>query len=350
MCLICLLSTNFVRNMYIMNIKKFFLSFLLALLTMPIAAQHGKVALVLGGGGAKGAAEVGVIKVLEEEGIPVDMVVGTSIGSICGALYAVGYTGEQMDSLFRCQDWGYLLSDREDPDDHSVFSFKNNVPHVFGRPLWKDKDTNKGKSKALDDMSGEGLVRGRNIITFFEQVIPNTDSLASFDSLQRPFRAVAYDLRSKQEVHIDHGSIPLAMRASMSIPLFFTPVEIEGKKLIDGGIVNNLPVDVARDMGADFVIAIDLSVEGADLNREETFWDKMRMKFGISDRPKYEQNRPNADLYLNPPLQGYNVESFSKRKIAEMIEIGEKYARKNIKQIRKFAKQVRKSNKSGLGH
>ncbi len=325
--------------------KKFFLFFLLALLTVSMGAQRAKVALVLGGGGAKGAAEVGVIKVLEKEGIPVDMVVGTSVGSICGALYAVGYTGEQMDSLFRCQDWGYLFSDREDKDDHSIISFKNNVPHVFGRPLWKNKNTNKDKSKALDDMSGFGFVKGRNIMTFFEQVIPNPDSVASFDSLQRPFRAVAYDVRSKQEVHIDHGSIPLAMRASMSIPLFFTPVEIDGMKLIDGGIVNNLPVDVARDMGADFVIAIDLSVKGADLKREESFWDKVRLKFDISDRPKYEQNRPNADLYLNPPLEGYSVESFSKKQIAEMIEIGEQYARKNLKQIKKFAKQVRKAKK-----
>lgn len=323
--------------------KKFFLFFLLALLTVSMGAQRAKVALVLGGGGAKGAAEVGVIKVLEKEGIPVDMVVGTSIGSICGALYAVGYTGEQMDSLFRCQNWGYLFSDREDPDDHAIISFKHNVPHIFGRPLWRNKETNKDKSKVLDDMSGFGFVRGRNIITFFEQIIPDPDSVASFDSLKLPFRAVAYDLHSKQEVHIDHGSLPLAMRASMSIPVFFTPVTIEGKKLIDGGIVNNLPVDVARDMGADFVIAVDLSVKGADLDRENSFWDKMRLRLGISDRPKYEQNRPNADLYLNPPLDGYSVESFSQKQIAEMIEIGELYARKNIKRIRKFAKQVRKA-------
>ena len=326
-------------------IKKFLLVLLVALMAMPTIAQHNKVALVLGGGGAKGAAEVGIIKVLEEEGVHIDMVVGTSIGSICGAMYAVGYTGNQMDSLFRSQDWGYLFSDREDPNDHSIISFKHNVPHIFGRPLWKDKNAEENKSKALDNMHGLGFVKGRNIITFFEQVIPNTDSLTSFDSLKCPFRAVAYDIKSKKEVHLDHGSLPLAMRASMSIPLFFTPVEVEGMKLIDGGIVNNLPVDVAREMGADLVIAIDLSVKGADLDRENSFWDKVRLKLDISDRPKYEQNRPNADLYLNPPLEGYGVESFSEDKIAKMIEIGEKYARKNIKQIRKFKKLIKKTNK-----
>lgn len=303
--------------------------------TLQPTLRRKTVALVLGGGGAKGAAEVGVLRVLEEEGIPVDIVVGTSIGSIVGGFYAAGFPADSLDRLFREQDWGYLLSDREDPDDHSVINFKDGAPYLFGVRLW-------GRKKAESGVRGLrlGLVRGENILRFFREKLPEYEHLGSFDSLQRRYRAVAYDLKDMRETIISSGSLPLAMRASMSIPLVFQPVQADSMRLIDGGIVNNLPVDVARRMGAEVVIAVDLAVEGADLEREESFWESVRSKLGVSDRPKYVENRRDIDLYINPPLQGYGPESFSRDNVAAMIAIGEKAARAKTKEIRRFKRSL----------
>lgn len=304
------------------------LSLLLAfLLVLPLSAQRGKVALVLGGGGAKGAAEVGIMKVLEEEGIPVDIVVGTSIGALIGGLYAYGYDAHQLDSIMRAPNWMNLLTDRDPSQAQQPFSMEGGTVRIFGIPLWGSR--REGESMRL------GLVRGHNIVDLLKHLAPQTDSI-SFDSLCVPFRAVAFDILTLKEVELDSGSLPLAMRASMSLPLFFNPVEIGTWQLIDGGVVNNLPVDVARRMGAKYVIAIDLTQSGRDQQREETFWQGIRRRLGMDDRAKYTAARADINLYFNPKLTGYGVESFSHRAIDDMISIGERTAREQIPQIRMF--------------
>ncbi len=305
-----------------------FCSLLLALLlSMPLFAQRGKVALVLGGGGAKGAAEVGVLKVLEEEGVPVDMVVGTSIGALIGGLYAYGYTAADLDSIMRAPNWMNLLTDRDPSQATEPFTNENGVIRIFGIPIFG--------AQRDDDGPRLGLVRGHNILDFLSALVPQCDSI-SFDSLRLPYRAVAFDLNSMSEVSLDSGSLPKAMRASMSLPFFFNPVSIDSWRLIDGGVVNNLAVDVAREMDAKYVIAVDLAQSGADLDREETFWHGIRRRLGIDDRAKYTAARQDINLYFNPPLAGYGVESFSHRAVDEMISIGERHARKQLPQIRMF--------------
>ncbi|MBP3228820.1 MAG: patatin-like phospholipase family protein [Bacteroidaceae bacterium] len=312
--------------------RKLFLIILLAItLLLPAAAQRGKVALVLGGGGAKGAAEVGVMKVLEEEGIDVDIVVGTSIGALVGGLYAYGYDAQQLDSVFRAPNWMDLLTDRDPQQASQPLSVEDGAVRIFGIPLWGTR--REGDSPRL------GLVRGHNVLDFLAHLVPGCDSIA-FDSLKRPYRAVAFDIRTRTEVDLASGSLPVAMRASMSLPLFFTPVSVGAMQLIDGGVVNNLPVDVARAMGAQYVIAIDLAQSGADLEREETFWQTVRSRLGMDDRAKYTAARADIDLYFNPPLAGYGVESFSHRAVDEMIAIGERHARKNLQQIRAFKQRL----------
>ena len=305
--------------------------FLVLLLFLPASAQRGKVALVLGGGGAKGAAEVGVLKVLEEEGVQIDMVVGTSIGALIGGLYAYGYSAAQLDSVMRAPNWTDLLTDR-DPDLASrPFVSDGTSVRIFGIPLWG--------SRREGDAPRLGLVRGHNVLDLLTRLTPGCDSIC-FDSLRRPFRAVAFDILTLTEADLECGSLPLAMRASMSLPLFFTPVQWGALRLIDGGVVNNLPVDVARRMGAQYVIAIDLAQAGADLDREETFWQAVRRHLGMDDRAKYTAARADINLYFNPPLAGYGVESFSHRAIDEMIQIGENHARNLLPQIRSFKAQA----------
>ena len=185
--------------------------FIYIVASLPLTAQsfreynesrRPKVALVLGGGGAKGAATVGVLKAVEKSGVPIDMVVGTSIGSIVGGLYSIGYDSKQLDSLFRTQSW-------------------------------------------LDIFSGS--LMGDSIIWTLREMTGGI--VTDFDSLPIPFRCVAVDVKKIREVVLSEGDLAQAMRASMAIPLVFKPVKIGNMQLVDGGVLNNLPVDVARDMG-----------------------------------------------------------------------------------------------------
>lgn len=261
------------------------LSIILCLaLSLPSFAQsRPKVGLVLGGGGAKGAAHVGVLKCVEEAGIPIDYIVGTSIGSIIGGLYSVGYRAQQLDSLFINMDWEQLFSG--------------------------------------------SLTGTQQVSDVFEAWLNLPDSV-DFDSLPIPFRCVATDIITTQEVIISRGNVAKAMRASMAIPGAFKPVKWDDMLLVDGGMHNNLPVDIAKEMGADVIIAIDLTQnkhEDRTFSLKETFGIGGILDWVVSrpDWKKYNANRKMADIYINPDLKGYNATSFSREDITKMIRIGE---------------------------
>ncbi len=284
------------------------------LVAVPMVAQgqetasRPRVALVLGGGGAKGAATVGVLKAVEESGVPIDMVVGTSIGSIVGGLYSLGYRSEQIDSMFRSQEWLEL----------------------FTGSLMGDSIV-----RTLREMTAAAL----SSVLQPRCDIGNSGDSLSFDDLPIPFRCVAVDMLRMREVVLSSGSLAEAMRASMSIPLVFKPVKMGSMRLVDGGVLNNLPVDVARDMGADFVIAVDLTV-----NKHENGLSGLNALLR-PDLKKYGQNCEDADVYINPDLKGYGAQDFMPRKIAEMIAIGEKAGHHAQKDLKKLKKQLAKGKK-----
>ncbi|MBP3827807.1 MAG: patatin-like phospholipase family protein [Prevotella sp.] len=272
--------------------KRYLILTLLILMCLCMTAQtvsiidRPKVGLVLGGGGAKGAAEVGALKVIEELNIPIDYIAGTSIGAILGGLYATGYRAEQLDSLFRSGLW-----------------MTDNVLELLDR-------------------------------------LTETDEWIDFDELPIPFRCVAVDFDTQEEVVFRNGHLATAMRASMAIPGIYKPVLVDGKTLVDGGMVNNLPVDVVRDMGADIVIALDLTQnkhKTRDFSLKE--WTGIGGIFDwIVSRPdwkKYNDNRADADVYINPPLKGFSAASFSDKSIDAMIKIGEQTARKHQAELLK---------------
>jgi NTE family protein len=271
--------------------KRLLLSLFALILLQPLVAQpvpdtiatqgRPKVAVVLSGGGALGAIHVGALKVLEQAGMPVDMVVGTSIGSIVGGLYALVYRSEQLDSMFRSQQWTDMFA---------------------------------------------GSLMGDSIVRPLRQMTGDRGSV-NFDDLPIPFRCVAVDINKMREVVLREGDLAQAMRASMAIPLVFKPVKMNGMRLVDGGVLNNLPVDVARDMGADFVIAVDLTVNKSS--------SSLRL-----DAKKYQQNCEDAYIYINPRLKGYGPEDFSPKKIAEMIAMGEKAGKASLKEMKKMKKRL----------
>lgn len=326
------------------------LAFMLLLLSCPSAmadnAPRPRVGLVLGGGGAKGAAEVGVLKVLEELDIPIDYIAGTSIGAIVGGLYACGYSAAELDSLFRCQEWLTLFSNRNKDLKNSIFGEQDGTFYIMGFPILssKEKDKKDSKKEAKKDEAGIGLLSGRQVTHLLDSLTKEYDGIESFDLLPIPFRCVAVDLKTQEEIIMDSCELELAMRASMAIPGAFRPVKWKGHTLVDGGMMNNLPVDVVRQMGADVVIAVDLEQdehEERDFSLKETFGIGGILDWAVSrpDWKKNKANREDADVYINPNLWDYDVTSFGKKSIDKMIEQGEIAARSKAKDIKALVKR-----------
>jgi len=283
-------------------------------------SKRPKVALVLGGGGAKGAAEVGVLKVIEQVGVPVDYIVGTSIGSIIGGLYSIGYRADDLDSLFTHQNWLELFNDA--------------------------RVHNQGK---LSNIRGHGLMKGRGIIQFLDTLIARkTDAVSvagypdsiDFNRLPIPYRAVACDIKTGNAAVLGDGNLTFAMRSSMAIPGMFKPVRRDSLLMLDGGLINNLPVDVARAMGADYVIAIDLTQNKHPDYQPKTIRKSMpKVAKWLRTRPdfvNYNRNRQDADVYINPTLKGYNVMSFNQGDITDMIVLGWKAAYDQREELEKL--------------
>ena len=334
--------------------KIFIITFLCMLTPLLVNAQNKttksknkrlKVGLVLGGGEAKGAAEVGVLKYIEKSGIPIDYIAGTSIGSIVGALYSVGYRADELDSMFHSQEWLSLLSDRDQSLRGQVLTTRDSVTYLFGFPVKRPKSKSPNHTRTI------GLSRGDKLVSLFDNMLNLPDSI-NFDKLPIPFRCVAVDIRSFQEIILSSGNLPKAMRASMAIPGVFKPVESDNMLLVDGGLLNNLPVDVVRAMGADVVIAIDLTQNKHEDKKvkataEDLADDKGLMKVlgwlvGRPDLNKYQNNNSNVDVYINPDLKGFGAADFKANKIDKMIAQGEKAGKDSYKQLRNLKKKIYK--------
>jgi len=209
-----------------------------------------RVGLALGGGAARGLAHIGVLSVLEEANIPIDYIAGTSMGAIIGGFYAAGYSADELDTIMQAMDWTAALSDNPDRRNRTMrkkeLEFESFIPHRVGY--------NQGSIQLP-----LGVVEGQHLDQIFQRILLPVKGIDDFDDLSIPFRAVATDLVTGDEVILSNGSLADALRASMSVPGIFAPVTSNGRMLVDGGMANNLPVSVVRDMGADIVIAVDIS-------------------------------------------------------------------------------------------
>ncbi|WP_298636882.1 patatin-like phospholipase family protein [uncultured Umboniibacter sp.] len=215
----------------------------------PPAEERPCIGLVLGGGGARGGAHVGVLKVLEEEGIPIDIITGTSIGSFIGGLYAMGKTPEEIEEILNSTAWEEGLNDSVKRED---------------MPFRRKRQTDEFPINPEIGFDGaeikfpKGVAQGQRMGELIQRSVGSLPDLKSFDDLLITYRAVAADIETGEAVIIDSGALFSAMQASMSIPGVVRPFEYNGRLLVDGGIANNLPVDVAQDLGADIIIAVDI--------------------------------------------------------------------------------------------
>ncbi len=293
------------------------LPLLLALLTLLPAAGRQRVAVVLSGGGAKGMGHIGALKVIERAGLPVDIVVGTSMGALIGGLYAIGYTPGQLDSMVRRQDWSTLLSDKLDRKAQAIDARERSSRYIVSMPL----------KKKLRETTLGGMIRGQNLAELFATLTLGYHDSISFDSLPVRFACVAADITTGKERVFHGGELYTAMRASMAIPGVFTPVRLDSMVLVDGGLRNNFPVDVARQMGADIVIGVTVQDDepktAADLN---TLPEILNQAINMATRSKYDDNVARTDVLIRVPTRGFSAGSFNLTAIDTLIARGQRAA------------------------
>ena len=308
------------------------------------------VALVLSGGGAKGAAHVGVIKYLESIGMPVDMVLGTSMGGLVGGIYALGYNADHLDSLIRGIDWDMALSDNVPREYLSYTTVKYKEKYVLSFPFFYDKEEFRHqredelqyphRSKEIhlgagkDDASGlvrdnllgslpSGMVFGQNVNNIFSSLsVGYQDEIDFYRDLPIPFLCVATDLVTGTAKIWTEGKLNTALRSTMSIPGLFTPVKVDGMVLVDGGMRNNFPTDLARKCGADIVIGVDLSsgyLGYADINN---IGDVINTSIDMMGRNSFEYNKDLPDVSLKPDLHEFGMMSFDSRSVDTIIQRG----------------------------
>jgi NTE family protein len=282
--------------------------------TPPARSARPRIGLALGGGGARGMAHIGAIRALEQLHVPIDYVVGTSMGSIVGGLYACGFTPDEMEALIKSIHWDTLFQDAPDRPQQSFRQkeddFEHLIPFDFGLNF---------KKGGL--VLPPGLIAGSKLGYVLESAMLGCSSVPDFDHLRIPFRAVATDIQTGEPYVMSKGNLARTIRASMAIPAIFTPVEIDGRLLIDGGEAQNLPVQTAKQMGADIVIAVNVGSSGAASVEKPSNVGAMIGR--LIDLPLQQNTQASAklaDLVITPALDKYTSADFVTG--AEMIPLG----------------------------
>lgn len=278
--------------------------------------QRKKVGVVLSGGGAKGVAHIKALKVIEEAGIPIDYIVGTSMGSIVGGLYAIGYTPEQLDSMVRKQNWTFLLSDRIKRSSMSLTDRERSEKYIVSIPFTKNPK----------EIAG-GLIKGQNLANLFSDLTVGYHDSINFNKLPIPFACVSANVVNGDQVVFHEGVLSTAMRASMAIPGVFTPVRVDSMVLVDGGIVNNYPADVAKAMGADIIIGVDVQNVLKSANKLNSVPEILGQIVDLTCQTNHEKNVDLTDTYIRVNVDGYSSASFTPAAIDSLMQRGEEAAR-----------------------
>ncbi len=290
--------------------------------------ERPKIGLVLGGGGALGLAHVGVLQELERQHIPIDYIGGTSMGAVVAGMYASGMSPKEIEKRFTSLDWWNVLKDR------SPYPFID-----YRRKL--DNQRFMGLEFGFRDwhlVYSPGIAYGQKLNNVLESFTLNSTGITDFDRLNIPYRAVATDLPSGKSIILKSGNLALAMRASMAVPGAFTPVRIGDMVLVDGGILDNIPVDVVKGMGADIVIAVDVGAASARKNMQNDFrslGEVVARTYSLMQRPEQEKQLSHADLVIAPELLDTSASQFHLAK--EIIPVGREAAQKLHSQLAPYA-------------
>lgn len=278
--------------------------------------QRPKIALVLSGGGAKGAAHIGVLKVLEKYQVPIDIIVGTSVGSIVGGMYSVGYSPDEIEKTVLNLKFNSLLTNSKDRNLKNIEEKIENDKYPFTMSI----------DKNLKLSFPMGILNGENIYLQLKDIFSRAENIKNFNELPIEYRAITTDLQTGKEVILSDGDLAIATFKSMAIPGFLEPIKDENKFYVDGGVVNNFPIDVAISLGADIIIAVDITAETSKINEKSnlvTILDKLATYNG---NRKTETHKKLADLLIVPDVKDHDTIDFGN--LNELVVAGEDAAEK----------------------
>lgn len=287
-----------------------------------------KVGIVLSGGAAKGLAHIGALKVIEEVGLPVDFIAGTSMGSIIGGLYAIGYDAEYIEKLVCEQDWDKLFGDQVSRRDLSIEEKSEEDLFFMSIPLHES-----GISLPA------GLISGQNIENLLNKLCAHVYHIRNFNDFTIPYFCVATDIISGKEVVLTSGYLPEAIRASMAIPSIFEPVELNNQFLVDGGVINNFPVDHMINMGADIIIGVYTGYQQPAREEFGSFYKIFKKTVYITSDEKSKKNKLLCNVLISPDFTGF--EPFNFKDADTIIERGEKAARSMMPVLQTLADSLR---------
>ena len=293
------------------------------------SAARPRTCLVLGGGGARGAAHIGVLKVLERERVPIDCVVGTSMGAIVGGLYASGYKASRIETILKSINWADVLDDDPSRAQQSMRRKDDDLRFLGGVQI----GLRKGKL-ALP----QGLIQGQKLQLLLRRLLLSSSQTRDFDQLPIPFRAVATDIGNGEKVVFSTGDLATAIRASMSIPGAFAPITVEGRLLVDGGMVDNLPIDVAREMGAQRLIVVNVGSPLAatgDLSSPFSITNQMLTVLIKHQTDAQLATLGPQDVLITPELKAITAQGFNDA--ARAVVIGEASAASMSRRLRAFS-------------
>ena len=292
-----------------------------------IQPPRPKVGVVLGGGGAKGASHIGVLKYLEEMGIPVDYVAGTSMGSIIGGFYAMGYSPDELANIIANINWSEYIGNKIDRPMMAESVRQRNSTMVLNVPFSLENLFNRENSVSFISQLPSAYVNNSSLVNLFNDLCIGYQEDMDFNDLPIPFACVATDMITGYEIVLRSGSVPTSMRASMAIPGVFSPVTIGDKVLVDGGLVNNFPADVLREMGADIIIGVEVTstkdVTAKDLKSLPQVFAQLLIN---STSAKRADNRELCNVHIIPDVSGYGMLSFTPEAIEALVGRGYKAA------------------------
>ena len=276
------------------------------LMTLTSRAQQSestnpkKIGVVLSGGGAKGLAHIGALKVIDSLGIKVDYIAGTSMGAIIGSLYASGYSGKQLDSIFKVTDFDQLISDDLPRSSKSYFERQASERYAVTLPF-----------KDFKISLPNSLSKGQNVYNFLSRLLSHVRDIEDFEKLPIPFFCMATNIETGEEVLLNSGNLPKAVNASGALPSLFAPVQIDGMELVDGGVTNNYPVAELRARGADIVIGIDVQDGLRNISEINGGLDILTQINNFRTIEAMEVKRTLTDVYIAPDITGFSVISFN---------------------------------------
>ena len=293
-----------------------------------------KIGLVLSGGGAKGFAHVGVLKVLDSLQINIDYIAATSFGAITGSLYAIGKSGKELEKMGQKTNWDGVLSD---------------LPPRNELPYFRKKETGKYQLKfGLDGfkpVTPTGFIQGQTALMELSQWYHEYEQITDFSQFPIPFKCVAMDLITGNQVIMDSGSLTRAVRSSFSIPTIFAPVEWGDSLLIDGGVINNLPVDIVKEMGADIVIAVNVSSRNKKVNQINNIIDVLEQSISVHEYELEYENESKADIVIRPDLKGFSGSDFNNEMFLPMVKRGYEAATLVSEDLKKIKSRVSTTKK-----